>query len=280
MRTAIQGIEGSYHDLAARKIFGEEAEILPCETFGDVFRAVQEGGAERGVVAIENTVAGSLLPNYTRLRESGLAIRGEVYLQIRHCLIALPGESLETVREVRSHPMALAQCRSFLDERPDWRLVETSDTASSVRFIHDRRLQGVAAIASRHAAQRYGMEIVRTGIETHHENYTRFLVVASGSTPEPEDANKASLCFTLPHRQGSLSQALSIIAFYGFNLSKIQSLPIVGLPWQYLFYIDVEYDDRPLFGQGLDALRPLTRTLKILGMYPRSEKIIESEPEE
>ena len=149
-----------------------------------------------------------------------------------------------------------------------------------MRFIHDRRLQGVAAIASRHAAQRYGMEIVRTGIETHHENYTRFLVVASGSTPEPEDANKASLCFTLPHRQGSLSQALSIIAFYGFNLSKIQSLPIVGLPWQYLFYIDVEYDDRPLFGQGLDALRPLTRTLKILGMYPRSEKIIESEPEE
>ncbi|MDR1676193.1 MAG: prephenate dehydratase [Tannerella sp.] len=278
-KVAIQGIIGSYHDLAARRYYeGEEIEIAPCNTFRDVVRYVRNDSSAVGLMAIENTIAGSLLQNHELIRESGCSIVGEYKLRISHTLSALPGTVLQEVVEVDSHPIALMQCGDYLDTLPHVRLVEMEDTAVSARRIAEQRLRGHAAICSRQAAEIYGLETLAEGIETNKRNYTRFLVVAdrwkAEELLEGTQKNKASLVFALPHTSGSLSRALTILSFYDMNLTKIQSLPIVGREWEYLFYINLTYTDYLRYRQALDAILPLTKDLRILGEYEEGKQSV------
>lgn len=278
-RVAIQGIVGSYHDIAAHKYFKEE-EIEPvcCNTFEEVFESMKKDSNVIGVVAIENTIAGSLLHNYELLRESGATIIGEHKLRISHSIMCLPGEEWSTLTEVNSHPVALAQCRDFLQHHPQLKVVETDDTAASARDIKEKGLKGHAAICSKYAAKLYGMKILQEGIETNKHNFTRFLVVCdpwiADDLKVKPDMNKSSIVFSLPHSQGSLSKVLSIFSFYNVNLTKIQSLPIIGREWEYMFYVDVMFDDYLRYKQSIDAVIPLTKALKILGEYAEGESTI------
>lgn len=235
-KVAIQGIAGSYHDIAARNYHeGEEIEIIPCNTFRDVITTIKKDPSVLGMMAIENTIAGSLLQNHELIRESGLSVTGEYKLRISHSLVALPGTSIHEVTEVNSHPIALMQCTDFLDTLPNAKVVEKEDTAMSARWISENQLKGHAAICGKLAAQIYKMEVLAEGIETNKRNFTRFLAIADRWTADEmlrgTDKNKSSLVFALPHTSGSLSKVLSVLSFYDMNLSKIQSLPIIGREW-------------------------------------------------
>ena len=271
-RVAIQGGAGAFHEIAAREYFkNEELEIVPCLTFRDIFIETEKEADLIGIVAIENTIAGSLLPNHNLLKESGLQIAGEYKLHISHSLAALSGQSLSDIKEVMSHPMALMQCEDFLDTIPGVKLVEHDDTALAAKEIRDKKLIGTAAICSTLAAEMYGLEIFAASIETNKRNFTRFLVLAQGDMLQEvqrnSDINKSSLVFVLPHSEGSLSQVLSILSFYNINLTRIQSLPIVGREWEYQFYIDLTFADYHRYRQGIDAILPLVSDLKVLGEY-------------
>lgn len=271
-KIAIQGIVGSFHDIAAHQYFGgEELELLCCDTFEQVFQTMQDDHDVIGLVAIENTIAGSLLHNYELLRDSRMSIVGEHKLRISHSLLCLPDDSWDTITEVNSHPVALMQCRNFLQQHRGLKIVEAEDTAGAARDISEQQLHGHAAICSRHAAELYGLKVLEEGIETNKHNFTRFLVVSDPLNAPylctPDTSNKASLVFSLPHNEGSLSQVLSILSFYRINLTKIQSLPIIGREWEYLFYVDLTYESYIRYRQSLDAIRPLTRQLSVLGEY-------------
>nr|WP_285948122.1 prephenate dehydratase [Bacteroides intestinalis] len=260
--------------MAAHKYFeGEEIELICCATFEDVFAAVKKDSKTIGMLAIENTIAGSLLHNNELLRQSGTQIIGEYKLRISHSFVCLPDEDWNDLTEVNSHPIALMQCREFLAQHPKMKVVEAEDTALSAEIIKRENLKGHAAICSKAAAERYGMKVLQEGIETNKHNFTRFLVVAAPwqvdeihRHPHPE-TNKASMVFTLPHTEGSLSQVLSILSFYSINLTKIQSLPIIGREWEYQFYVDVVFDNILRYKQSIAAITPLTKELKILGEY-------------
>ncbi|MDR1739038.1 MAG: prephenate dehydratase [Candidatus Symbiothrix sp.] len=274
---AIQGVEGAYHEIAAREYFksrGEEINILPCQQFKDVILAVKKDPNIIGIMAIENTIAGSLLQNHELIRESDLLIAGEQKLHISHSFAALSGETIDSISEVHSHPIALMQCEEYLNTLPHIKRVEGEDTALSAKKIADRQMKGHAAICSRFAAELYGLQILDSGIETNKRNFTRFLIVANRWMAEelvnPTEISKASVVFTLPHTEGSLSKVLTILSFYDVNLTKIQSLPIIGREWEYLFYIDLSFKDILKYKQGLDAVRPLTKDFKILGEYRES----------
>jgi prephenate dehydratase len=230
------------------------------------------------MLAIENTIAGSLLHNYELLRESGTTIVGEHKLRIKHNCVCLPEDDWNTISEIHSHPVALAQCHTFLKRHPELKKVEADDTAKSAEIIRTQNLRGHAAICSKYAAELYGMKILEEGIETNKHNFTRFLVVADSwkadDLRERGKSNKATIVFSLPHNEGSLSQVLSIFSFYRINLTKIQSLPIIGREWEYLFYVDVIFNDYLRFRQSIDAVSPLTRELKILGEYAEGESTI------
>lgn len=276
-RVTIQGIAGCYHEAAARAYFGEEEiETVACATFAEMFDRMALDHSLLGIIAIENTIAGSLLQNHELLRKSNLNIVGEYKLRISHVLAALPGETLDDIREVNSHPMALMQCGEFLKAHPRMKLVEKDDTAGSAQEIAQHHLTGHAAICGRLAAQIYGLNILSEGIETNKRNFTRFLVVAdplySDWLTAGKRINKASLVFSLPHTQGSLSKVLTILSFYDINLSKIQSMPIIGREWEYRFYIDLTFDNFTRYKQSLDAIRPLTKNFKILGEYAEFDK--------
>lgn len=271
-KVAIQGVIGSFHDIAAHKFFeGEELDIICCDTFEQVFEEMKADGNVVALLAIENTIAGSLLHNYELLRDSGMQIVGEHKLRISHSIMCLPEEDWNDITEVNSHPVALMQCREFLTKHPEFKVVETEDTAGSAKQIRECSLKGHAAICSKFAAPLYGMKILEEGIETNKHNFTRFLVISDPWMAEdlcnPRYSNKASIVFSTPHNEGSLSQVLSIFSFYKINLTKIQSLPIIGREWEYLFYVDVTYDDYIRYRQSIDAIRPLTKQLKILGEY-------------
>ncbi|MBP5318084.1 MAG: prephenate dehydratase [Paludibacteraceae bacterium] len=271
-RIAIQGQIGSFHDVAAHRYFnGENIELICCDTFEEVFRQLKADSNVIALMAIENTIAGSLLHNYELLRESGAQIVGEHKLRISHSIMCLPDEDWKDIREVNSHPVALMQCRDFLQRHPEFKIVETDDTAGAAKNISENTLHGHAAICSKDAAALYGMKVLEEEIETNKHNLTRFLVLCDPWQAEslctPKDSNKASIVFSLPHNEGSLSQVLSIFSFYKINLTKIQSLPIIGREWEYMFYIDVIYDDYTHYRQSIDATRPLTKQLKILGEY-------------
>jgi prephenate dehydratase len=278
-KVAIQGVAGSYHDRAARNYFdGEEIEIIDCDTFKDVIAAIRKDPAVLGMMAIENTIAGSLLQNHELIRQSGFLVIGEYKLRITHSLAALPGSSIHELTEVDSHPIALMQCADFLDTLPHVTIVEKEDTAASALWIARNQLKGHAAICSRHAAGIYGLEVLAEGIETNKRNFTRFLMIADPWTADEilhgTVKNKASLVFALPHTVGSLSQILSVLSFYDMNLTKIQSLPIVGREWQYLFYINLTFSDYMRYKQALDAVIPLTKDFKILGEYAEGQQSV------
>ena len=271
-RVAIQGVSGAFHEIAARQYFeGEDIEILPCITFKDLFKALAADDSLLGIIAIENTIAGSLLQNHNLLRESGCLIVGEHKLRIEHNLAALPGQRIEDLEEVYSHPMALMQCEDFLDEHHSLKAIESEDTALSAKEIADKNLFRRAAICSSLAAEKYGLEIVAKGIETNKRNFTRFLMIAEPTLAEKMIKgtllNKSTLVFTLPHEEGSLAKVLSILSFYHVNLTKIQSLPIIGREWEYQFYINLTFDDYTRYRQSLDAIRPLTKDFQLLGEY-------------
>lgn len=271
-RIAIQGISGAFHEIAAREYFkNEEIEIVPCNTFKDVFSAIENDKTLLGIIAIENTIAGSLLQNHNLLRESECLIVGEQKLHIEHHLVALAGQQLEELEEVHSHPIALMQCEEFLESHKHLKAVESEDTALSAKEIVDYQIYKRAAICSLYAAQKYGLEIVERNIETNKKNSTRFLIVAEPTLAlemtRNDKINKASLVFALPHLEGSLSQVLSILSFYNMNLTKIQSLPIIGREWEYQFYIDLIFNDYSRYKQAIDAILPLIDEFQILGEY-------------
>jgi len=272
-RVTIQGIAGCFHDAAARNYFaGENIETVECETFPDMFGKLDGDASLLGIVAIENTIAGSLLTNHELLRRSNLKVVGETKMRISHVLCALPGETLQSVTEVNSHPMALMQCDQFLRSHRHFNIVEKNDTAGSARDIADKCLSGHAAVCGKYAAELYGLDILAEGIETNKRNFTRFLIladplVAGEMIPRAELINKSSVEFTLPHNRGALAKVLTILSFYDINLSKIQSLPIVGREWEYRFYIDLTFDSYVRYCQAIDAARPLMNDFKILGEY-------------
>ena len=278
-RIAIQGVPGSFHDIAAHKFFpNEEIELICCDTFEEIFDHMQQDSTIIGMLAIENTIAGSLLHNYELLRDSGTTIVGEHKLRIKHSCVCLPEDDWDTLTEINSHPVALAQCQAFLKRHPQLKIVEADDTAKSAEFIKTNNMRGHAAICSKYAAELYGMKILEEGIETNKHNFTRFLIVAdtwrADDLRDRKHSNKATIVFSLPHNEGSLSQVLSIFSFYKINLTKIQSLPIIGREWEYLFYVDVIFQDYLRFRQSIDAVSPLTRELKILGEYAEGESTI------
>ncbi len=278
-RVAIQGIAGSYHDIAARNFFeDEEIEIVDCNSFRDVISTIKKDPSIFGLMAIENTIAGSLLQNHELIRESDLRVIGEYKLRISHSLVALPGSSVHDITEVNSHPIALMQCTDFLDTLPNVKIVEKEDTAMSARWIAQNQLEGHAAICGTLAAKIYNMEVLAEGIETNKRNFTRFLALADRWTAEDilhkADINKSSLVFFTPHTSGSLSKVLTILSFYDMNLSKIQSLPIIGREWEYMFYIDLTFTDYTRYRQALDAIAPLTKDLKILGEYAEGKQSV------
>lgn len=276
-RIAIQGSIGSFHDMAAHQYFNnEQIQLICCSTFEQVFENIKRDPTVIGMLAIENTIAGSLLHNYELLRNSGTTIVGEYKLHIEHSICCLPDDTWETIKEVHSHPVALMQCRNFLENHPNLKAVEASDTAGAAKMISTQQLRGWAAICNASAARLYGMKILEESIEDNKHNFTRFLVVSNPNKADflrpIETVNKASLVFSLPHEAGSLSQVLSILYFYKINLTKIQSLPIIGHEWEYMFYVDVTFDNLTRYRQSIDAIMPLTKELKILGEYEDNGK--------
>ncbi len=278
-RIAIQGVPGCFHDIAAHRYFeGEEVELVCCDTFEQVFDALKEDAGTLAVVAIENTIAGSLLHNYELLRESGATIVGEHKLRIKHSIMCLPDDDWADLREVNSHPVALMQCGKFLTRHRELKVVEVADTAGAAADISRLQLHGHAAICHKDAAETYGLKVLEEGIETNKHNFTRFMVVANKEKAslcrDLRRVNKASVVFSLPHEEGSLSAILSVLSFYKLNLTKIQSLPIVGREWQYLFYIDLTLTNYTRYRQAINAIVPLTSELKLLGEYEDGKQTI------
>lgn len=276
---AIQGIKGCFHDEAAQKFFcNEQIATVDCDTFASLAEKIKSDPSLLGVLAIENTIAGSLLQNHDIISKNDLRIIGEYKMRISHSLAALPGQDMDDIIEVNSHPMALMQCEEFLSKYPRIKVIEKFDTAGSAKEISENKLAGHAAICSSHAAEVYGLEVIESGIETNKHNFTRFLIVAHPLNNEAAalagKPDKASIVFTLPHSQGALSKVLTILAFYDLNLTKIQSFPIVGREWEYKFYVDLTFDDTSRYRQGLEAVKPLTSGFKILGEYESCKKIL------
>ena len=272
-RIAIQGIRGSFHDIAAHLFFrGEELELVCCNSFEELFERMANEKGLIGVAAIENTIAGSLLHNYELLRRSGMVVVGEQKLHIEHSLLCLPEDDMDSLTEVNSHPVAFMQCREYLSLHKNLKVVESYDTAGAAADIASKGLLGHAAICHADAAEIYGLKVLEYAIEDNKHNFTRFLIVSRSEEAKAMlgDTNKASLVFSLPHNAGSLSQVLSIFNFYNINLTKIQSLPIIGHEWEYLFYVDLTYNDFQRYKQSIEAVRPLTKEMRILGEYKES----------
>ena len=273
-RVAIQGYEGSFHQEAARILFGEHIGILACARFQEVVRAAGDKTAcDAAVMAIENSIAGSILPNYSLLRNSDLQISGEIYLQIRQNLLVNPGVTLKDIHEVHSHPMAILQCMDYLNQH-DWKLVETEDTALSAKHIHQRKSKHIAGIASVLASRLFDLDLIAPDIHTMQNNYTRFLILQRKDTvQEVKEANKASVTFHTDHSRGSLARVLTLIAGGGINLSKLQSYPIPGSDWKYSFHADMEFDSLDQLETVIEIIRPETSELKIYGVYRKGESV-------
>jgi prephenate dehydratase len=275
VKVSIQGYEGSFHQVAAQQFFGNDVEVVPCATFREAIRvAASKEESDGGVMAIENSIAGSILPNYNLLQKSNLRIVGEIYLQIRQNLLVNPGVKLEDIREVHSHYMALLQCVDFLEKRPNWKLVETEDTALSARHLQQHRSKHVAAIASKLAADLFGLEMLAPDIQTMKNNYTRFLILQREDRAEAvEHSDKASVNFHTDHSRGSLARVLTKIADGGINLSKLQSFPIPGSDWEYSFHADMEFDNLDQFNKVIESIQPITAELKVYGIYKKGKTV-------
>ena len=267
-KISIQGYEGSFHQAAAQQFFGKNVQVIPCATFREVVKiASDKQHSDGGVMAIENSIAGSILPNYTLLQNSNLVIAGEVYLSIKQNLLVNKGVKLEDIKEVHSHQMALLQCIEYL-EKYNWKLIETEDTALSAKHIHQYKNKHAAAIASKLAAELYNLDVIAPSIQTMKNNYTRFLVLQrAGTFDVVENANKASVNFHTDHSRGSLAKVLTSIAAAGINLSKLQSFPISGSNFKYSFHADMEFESLKVFYETIEKMKELTESLKVYGVY-------------
>ena len=273
LRVSIQGYAGAFHEAAARLHFSDrEVVTVPGHTFAEVLEQVEAGESDVALMAIENTLAGSLMSNYDLLQRSDVRITGEVYLRIRQNLMALPGVAIEELREVYSHPIALMQVREFFQAWPKIRLVESADTALSALHVQEMGDRTRGAVAASIAASLYKLDILAHGIETNKLNHTRFLVLERGRDTAADRGDKVSMSFSVSHESGSLSRVLMVLDAYKINLTKIQSTPIVGRPWQYRFYVDFLLNGNITLPEALAGIRPITKELRILGVYPAGEK--------
>lgn len=267
-RVSIQGFEGSFHQVAAQQYYGSNTQVICCSTFKEVIKNTTAGKqTDGGVMAIENSIAGSILPNYNLILKSNVKIVGEVYLHIKQHLMVNPGVKLEDIKEVHSHYMAIQQCFGFLDKY-NWKLVETEDTALSAKHIHQYKNKHAAAIAGKLAAEIYNLDIIAPNIHTLKNNYTRFLILQHKDwAVDIYDADKASVNFSTGNEKGSLAKVLTIIADAGINLSKLQSMPIPGSNFKYSFHVDMEFDNADQFSRLINKLREITEQLTVLGIY-------------
>lgn len=268
LKIAIQGYEGSFHHIVATEYFGNGIAIMPCDTFRQVAHLVDTGEADYGVMAIENSIAGSIIANYSILQNSRLQVKGEAYLPIRQNLMALPGTRIEDVQEVQSHHMALLQCLDYLDQH-QWKLVETEDTALSARIIAEKGLKNIAGIASGLAAELFGLEIIAPEINTIKHNYTRFMILKRHDHRIDPYADKASLYFKARHERGSLIKVIREMDDAGINLSKLQSYPIPSEPWHYLFHVDMEFDCMDDYIKTLDRIQLVAEEVHVYGVYKK-----------
>ena len=269
---AIQGAQASFHHQAAKAYFDHEVEILPCRSFVQVCEALQNGACDHAIMAIENSFAGSILPNYGLLQAYPFHIIGEHYLKISQHLMALPGQGLDQIQFVHSHPIALTQCNWYLEQHPQMLAIEKYDTAGSAEEIAQQKLTGVAAIASEQAAELYGLQILARDIENLKENHTRFLLLSKDQLECPAQPNKASICLEAAHKVGSLMEVLQIFHKHLINITKIQSVPIIEKPYQYQFHLDVEWGTETRLEPAMDALEPLTFSQRVLGSYKKGLK--------
>jgi len=274
MKIAIQGIRGSFHHIVANQYFGENITLKECLSFTEIPELLNDEMVEGAVMAIENSLAGSILPNYALIDEFNLSIQGEVHFPIHHHLMGLEGQSLSDIKEVWSHPMALLQCRNFFRNHRNIKLVEESDTAEVARRIQKEKLKGIAAVASKTAAEIYNLHIIENEIQTRKQNYTRFFVLKkrNGKLDRSSIVNKASIKFITDHQTGSLAEVLNVFASLDINLSKIQSLPIIDKPWKYAFFIDVVFDNYQQYQKAIKLVKDKTSSLKILGEYQQSKR--------
>lgn len=270
----IQGYEGSFHQVAARQFFGKDVDVIPCATFRDVVRIGEDAKQSDGaVMAMENSIAGSILPNYNLLQKSKLQVIGEVYLSISQNLLVYPGVKLEDIKEVHSHPMAILQCLDYL-ENQDWKLVETEDTALSAKQVRQHKSKHIAAIASKLAAQLFELDVITPDIHTLKNNITRFLIMVPAKQKiEIADADKASIYFQTDHSKGILSKVLAKIAQGGANLSKLQSMPIPGSTFKYGFYADIEFEQKKQLDKLLVELKSMTNSFKVFGLYKKGKVV-------
>lgn len=274
MNIAIQGIKGSFHHIVANQYFGDEISLSECMSFVEIPELVNSEKVHGGVMAIENSLAGAILPNYALIDDFNLTIHGEVHLPIHHHLMCLKDQALQDINEVWSHPMAILQCQKFFREHPHIKLIEANDTAKVALQIQQEKLKGIAAIASKNAAEIYGLEVIADEIQTRKHNYTRFFILKkrNGNLNEDSTINKASLKFITKHQTGSLAEILHVFASLGLNLTKIQSVPIIDEPWQYAFFADVIFNNYTIYQNALSKIEKKVNSLKILGEYKRSKR--------
>jgi len=273
-KVTIQGYEGSFHQVAARQFYGKTVEVITCDTFREVVKIGADSKQSDGaVMAIENSIAGSILPNYNLIQKSNLQVIGEVYLQISQNLLVNPGVKLSDIKEVHSHPMAILQCLDFLEQHP-YKLVESEDTALSAKLVHQYKSKHTAAIASKFAAQLYNLEVIAPDIHTLKNNITRFLIlVPAKAKVNIEGVNKASIYFQTDHSKGILSKVLAKIAQGGVNLSKLQSMPIPGSTFKYGFYADLEFENKKQLEKILEVVKPMTNSFKVFGLYKKGKVV-------
>ncbi len=265
---AIQGIKGSFHHEVVQRYFNDNAEVVECMSFDSAVDSLLHGHSDTIVMALENSIAGSIIPNYALIDSHHLSIVGEYYLDIQHCLMALPEQSIEDIKEVHSHPMALLQCKVFLKDFPHIKLVEAKDTADVAKQIEEQNIKGIAAIASKNAAELYGLNVLAESIQTIKHNETRFVIVKRENTGvEPKAINKASLKFELDHKRGSLAAILNVVSDCKLNLTKIQSLPEIETPWRYAFFVDVTFEDYKDYEKAESIIHLMAENFKVLGKY-------------
>ncbi|MBZ9629179.1 prephenate dehydratase [Salegentibacter sp. LM13S] len=268
---AIQGVQGSFHHLVAQEYYHKEVEVLECMSFAELTKSLLKGEANEGVMAIENSIAGSILPNYALIDENNLKVVGEHYIPIDMNFMAMPGQKIENIKKVYSHPMALLQCKEFFKKHPHIKLIEDTDTAEVARRISEKGSTKVAAVASKAAAHLFGLEILAESIHTKKSNATRFLIISTKKKePNGDKIDKASLKFELESKRGSLVSVLNILRDFNLDMTKIQSMPIIEFPWKYSFFIDVIFEEYEEFQKAMDILEVMTERLTILGTYKNS----------
>jgi len=272
-RIAIQGIEGSFHHIVSQTYFEEPVVVQPYLSFGEVVESLITKTADVAIMALENSIAGSIIPNYAHIDDQDLHITGEYFLEIQHNLMALKGQSIQDINEVFSHPMALLQCKEFFKQYPHIKLIEDTDTAEVAKRISDHQLKGVAAIASLQAAQLFELNILAKSIQTIQHNETRFVIVERNSIEQQTALiNKASVKFLLDHKRGSLAAMLNVMSDCNLNLTKIQSLPKIDTPWKYAFFVDITFENYADYEKGKAIMKIMAEEFKILGEYKNAKK--------